>query len=538
VPRSRAASHNPNHKETLKMKTTPNLYGLISAALVTLFPVLSMAEHPLEIDSYTDASTCLTCHRNVDTDIMASIHWTWETTDEFTGKEVGKKNVINNYCIAVASNEPRCTSCHIGVGWRDDTFDFSDSSQIDCLVCHDQTGTYKKVPTGAGAPDPSVDLLAVAQSSGKPTRNNCGTCHYYGGGAEGVKLGSMDSSLNDPSRELDVHMGGAMNMDCASCHVPDDDEPHMIIGSRYSKSTPDNMLCQDCHTAEPHSSGNLNSHSSRVACQTCHIPTYARGGVPTKMYWDWSTAGEKNEDGSDKTIVDENGYVTYQTKKGTFEWAENVVPEYRWFNGNVTHVTLDDTVMPGEIVTINQLEGSVDDEGAYIFPVKRFVGLQPYDSGANTLAVPNLFPNDANDTDALWKSYDWEKALASGMAAAGKSYTGPVGYVETEMYWIQNHMVAPKEQSLQCADCHTYGSRMNFAQLGYAPERAEQLQLMMQSDFWAGYPVSDNFVDTGDWLGWLYVGDAPWVFCYNLSDYLYIDEDAVSEAGGWVYAPK
>jgi hypothetical protein len=106
------------------------------------------------------------------------------------------------------------------------------------------------------------------------------------------------------------------------------------------------------------------------------------------------------------------------------------------------------------------------------------------------------------------------------------------------MYWIQNHMVAPKEQSLQCADCHTYGSRMNFAQLGYAPERAEQLQLMMQSDFWAGYPVSDNFVDTGDWLGWLYVGDAPWVFCYNLSDYLYIDEDAVSEAGGWVYAPK
>ena len=35
-------------------------------------------------------------------------------------------------------------------------------TKIDCLVCHDTTGTYKKVPTGAGMPDPKVDLVAVA----------------------------------------------------------------------------------------------------------------------------------------------------------------------------------------------------------------------------------------------------------------------------------------------------------------------------------------------------------------------------------------
>ena len=41
---------------------------------------------------------------------------------------------------------------------------------------------------------------------GKPGRENCGSCHFYGGGGDGVKHGDLDSSLKRPSRELDVHM--------------------------------------------------------------------------------------------------------------------------------------------------------------------------------------------------------------------------------------------------------------------------------------------------------------------------------------------
>ena len=52
--------------------------------------------------------------------------------------------------------------------------------------------------------------------------------------------------------------------------------------------------------------------------QTCHIPEMARGGKPTKTFWDWSTAGNRNEDGSDRVIKDENGWITYHSKKGTF----------------------------------------------------------------------------------------------------------------------------------------------------------------------------------------------------------------------------
>ena len=63
------------------------------------------------------------------------------------------------------------------------------------------------------------DWNKVAQSVGRPTRNNCGTCHFYGGGGDGVKHGDIDSSLAKPNKALDVHMGtDGQNFDCIRCH--------------------------------------------------------------------------------------------------------------------------------------------------------------------------------------------------------------------------------------------------------------------------------------------------------------------------------
>ena len=75
----------------------------------------------------------------------------------FEGKIHGKKDLINNFCQAVPSNEGRCSQCHIGIGWGDKDFDFSNPKNIDCLACHDQTGTYKKVPTPTATRRSSAD---------------------------------------------------------------------------------------------------------------------------------------------------------------------------------------------------------------------------------------------------------------------------------------------------------------------------------------------------------------------------------------------
>jgi hypothetical protein len=46
-------------------------------------------------------------------------------------------------------------------------------------------------------------------------------------------------------------------------------------------------------------------------------------------------------------------------------------------------------------------------------------------------------------------------------------YSGDYGFAETEMYWPQTHMVAPKERALQCLSCHSEGGRMDWEALGY-----------------------------------------------------------------------
>ena len=454
----------------------------------------AVPEEHSEISDYTDSSSCMECHGSRQhNDLMATSHWTWNHIDPASGQVLGKKNVINNFCVATASNEPRCTSCHVGVGWRDNTFDFSDKTKVDCLVCHDTTGTYVKEPKSAGAPVTGLDLTLIARNAGLTSRQTCGACHFYGGGGDAVKHGDLDSTMANPTRELDVHMGtDGENFSCARCHSDTDtaSNNHDFLGTRYPTTTPDHELCQKCHTAAPHTSSRLNTHTDRVSCQACHIPAFARGGKTTKETWDWSTAGNRNPDGSQNVIKDSDGNTVYDSMKGTFSWKEDVVPEYRWFNGSVTYATLDTPISPGQMLTFNQLDGDVDDSTARLFPVKRFTGKQPYDAGTGKLAIPHLFPSSPTDTDAYWKGYDWTKALTAGQASVGRTYVGPMGVVETEMFWLQNHMVTPKEKALGCADCHSPGSRVNFATLGYPAGEAAALQNF--------YPVEVIAMETAD----------------------------------------
>ena len=67
----------------------------------------------------------------------------------------------------------------------------------------------------------------------------------------------------------------------------------------------------------------------------------------------------------------------------------------------------------------------------------------------------------------FWKTFDWDSAAEQGMAIAGLDYSGSYGWVETEMYWKINHMVAPKEGSLKCGACHGVDARMDWPTLGY-----------------------------------------------------------------------
>lgn len=505
-------------KITLLRRLARQLPGgvFLLLALMLALPAHADDPAPVKLDTTADHSkfkelqktfssgpeltkACLACHTEAARQVHRTKHWKWEFLNPGNQQRLGKKNVINNFCISIPSNFAACTSCHVGYGWKDNNFDFASEENVDCVVCHDTTGTYRKLPGLAGHPPyqdietppgsgkfaKAVDLTKVAQKVGKTSRDTCGACHFFGGGGDGVKHGDMDSSLAAPDKDVDVHMDATgLDFACGACHKG---SSHDVVGSRYTPTAMDKegvhvrgtpgksnvASCQSCHGQAPHKgdrkAAKLNDHTDKVACQTCHIPAMARGGVATKMRWDWSTAGRLTPDGKPIIRKDDSGHVVYDSKKGDFVVGENVQPEYVWFNGEVTYTLLGDKVDKSDGVTrINKLGGSPADGKSMIWPMKVFRGKQPYDPVNRTLVTPHTA---GNDDAAYWKTFNWEKAIDAGMKVSGAPFSGKVDFLETEMSWPLTHMVAPKDKAVGCAECHSKSGRLDRIDGVYIPGR-------------------------------------------------------------------
>jgi octaheme c-type cytochrome (tetrathionate reductase family) len=312
---------------------------------------------------------CLSCHTNAAKQIHQTQHWKWEWVNPKTNQVLGKRHVINDFCTSTTSNMEHCAECHIGYNHKEDKYDFASETNVDCLICHDTTGKYHKAPEqggnvfakdtefppGSGKVLKGLDLKLIAQSVGPTSRHTCGQCHFNGGGGDAVKHGDLDSGLETPSKALDVHMDAkGNNFTCSTCHVT---QAHQVSGSRYAptamdkapafirgETAPRAATCQSCHGQKPHRVAKLNDHTDKLACQTCHVPAFARGDLPTKMSWDWSTTGKKDAKGQPAVEKNDDGFVTYAGNKGTFTYADNVKPEYIWFNGTVKYTLFGDKV--------------------------------------------------------------------------------------------------------------------------------------------------------------------------------------------------
>lgn len=396
---------------------------------------------------------CIECHRESALDFMKTAHWQWlgdpvDVPGHEGKRRIGKRNLINNFCIGIEGNWPSCTRCHAGYGWQDDSFDFTAVENVDCLACHDRSGEYRK--SSAGEPEKGVNLLAAAKSVGYPKRETCGLCHFYGGGGLGVKHGDLDNSLDNATSETDIHMGRE-NFLCIDCHRTIN---HNITGKAYSVSVNhDNGIgCTDCHKGSPHDDDRINDHLDSIACQTCHIPTYANK-APTKMDWDWSKAG-------DDTRPD--NVHEYLKIKGEFVYKQSVTPEYAWFNLTMDRYLVGDAIDPEQSTAINRPRGDINDPTAKIWPFKVHRGKQPYDS-VNKILIPPVTAGKGG----FWWEFKWDKAIKMGADLAGLPYSGQYGFAPTAMYWPLSHMVGSKEKALVCTDCHGDKGRLDWSALGY-----------------------------------------------------------------------
>lgn len=424
-------------------------------------------ENPMQV-----TTVCIGCHEDAAPDIMKTQHWNWAQKQKINGQEqlYGKRNSMTNFGIRVCGNLPICTSCHIGYGWKDKTFDFSDATRVDCLVCHDTTGTYKKDPLGAGMPvgfhsggasdEELVDLEFVARNVGQPSKRNCGACHFGDYDAAHVKHGNLNPSFAGPSRNVDIHMAAdGNNFDCQECHYPE--EKHNIKGHYTVPSLEGTYQsgCIECHSDAPHKLAVLNSHYEAIACQTCHIPFYSME-YPTKVEWDWSAV--KREKKNIKESITNPTMVVRGI--GGVTWGTKLVPVYEWYNGSEKAYMAGDKIDAKGVTELYRPEGDLSDHHSKIFPFKVQMGKQIYDQKHNILIPPHITEEAAT---AFWSSYDWDKSARIGAKAAGLPYSGEYGFAETIMYWRLNHGVVSSDKALDCLKCHGSFGRMDWEHLGY-----------------------------------------------------------------------
>lgn len=409
-------------------------------------------------------AACLSCHNKRDDELMISSHWLWEREVDIPGRGkvmIGKKNIHNNFCTGAQGNNGSCMRCHIGYGWEDQSFDFNDPNNIDCLVCHDKTDTYFKQKGMSGWPATEEtanaefavpDYNYISHNVGYPDRDNCGVCHFYGGGGNNVKHGDLEEALFHTTTNIDVHMGeDGPNMVCIDCHKT---QNHNIRGRSYSVSAENTnrVSCVECHTEKPHNDYLLDYHNNKIACQTCHIPVYAKVNA-TSLYWDWSKAGRKDENGNAFKEYDADHNYSYLSIKGRFVFDNMVEPEYIWFNGTADHFFTTDSITSVP-VQINKLFGEYSDPNSKIWPTKIHRGKQAYDPETGQILSVKLFAHNKGE-GAFWEDLDWDAAIREGMEYNDRYWSGQYDFVETEAFWPVNHMVSKKEETLTCTACHT-----------------------------------------------------------------------------------
>jgi hypothetical protein len=204
----------------------------------------------------------------------------------------------------------------------------------------------------------------------------------------------------------------------------------------------------------------VNKHVNRVACQTCHIPVYAKDASD-------SAATEATETHRDWTRPEWNAALNRY--EPTVTKSNNLMPVYRFFNGtswgyskgDVT--TFDSTT---QAYQVSRPGGSIADTATTtkLYPFKYKTGHQPMTQGLG--GGDKLIMLSTKD---YFAGGDYDAAVQAGLVNMGLDRYTPYATVTTDEYQMLNHQVAPQANALPCTSCHLSGtaSQMNLQSLGY-----------------------------------------------------------------------
>ena len=420
---------------------------------------------------------CLSCHTDEAEDMYASTHYQWQGETPYMThgpQQQGKiAGAVNSYCINILGNWEGCGNCHVGLGDQPDAAKIPTQAQlenIDCLICHQKEYKRKKI-NGKFVPDAenmTITLTQAVQTVHLPERSNCLACHAKAGGGDAVKRGDLAlATAETHDTQFDVHMSvAAGNLNCQDCHFF---ENHRVAG-KGSDIRPTDLdvpiACTDCHaektTTTGHRTAAINDHVARVACQTCHIPYYAKDAVDsaateaTETHRTWLSTASPSEP-----------FHPASTKEN------NLIPRYRFWNRFSDNYLLGDIAQydseTGTYPT-SRPEGHVNEELSdnKLYPFKYKTAEQPIlDDSGELIAL---------DTSVFFATADPDAATVRGLVNMGYSGDEAYSWVVTETFQLLNHQISPAAEALACNDCHSNTNRINLKdELGYRLKSSESV---------------------------------------------------------------
>jgi hypothetical protein len=439
--------------------------------------------------TWTGYGTCLSCHRTQSAAMYQGVHYQWmasgakmTTGPASQGKmdSLDGASALNAYCINILGGWKACGACHAGTGAKPvatATPTDAQLSSIDCLMCH-KNGTIatpyartRNATTGLFEPNTGIDMNNVVRTIIKPVRSTCLGCHAKAGGGDAVKRGDIALASGTTADSLyDVHMATSRgNLSCQSCHTFTN---HKVSGRGSDLRPQDSttgVACSStaCHPAKNsltsgHTTVDTDHHVGRVACQTCHLPMYAKNANDTAATEATETNRTWEASEWNATLL---RYEPLPTK------ANDLTPKYAFWNGTSWGSNLTDTAVIDPATgfyKISRPVGAINDAaGTKLYPFKYKTAQQPLDTTTGKLL--------GLSTASFFADGVYATAVTTGLANMGRA--GDAWQtVTTDEYQVLNHQIPTATGNvLACADCHGNTTRINLPAMGYALKAAESV---------------------------------------------------------------
>jgi len=429
-------------------------------------------------------NACMNCHDGGQAgahydQVWNSTHYKWlgEAPDMVNQPELlqGKlTNAVNSYCINIEGDWPVCGSCHVGRGVKPDGGITDTKANIDCLMCHNQDYALNRVrlPDGSMGPAAGTDqatLDSYVQNIAPPTRKACLKCHAYAGGGDGVKRGDLSAALGDNTDpHFDVHMNvtGA-DLQCQDCHVFSD---HKTIGKGSDLRPTDDLLrgaeltCANstCHVGMDSGTGHASAgrrnepdrHIDRVACQSCHIPEFAKW--ETEVHRDWRYHHDATGNLVDASTCGVDGNPPCPGHPDVHKSA-NLAPSLLFWNRTSDNYLLHDPAILDTLTNAYPTSRPLGDvlasdplAGGKLTPFKYKTADAPMVTADNVMIALDTF-------EFLKGSGNVVTAIENGLVNMGYPANTDYSWIVSDTYQMINHGVNPASDVADCSYCHGNG---------------------------------------------------------------------------------